>query len=180
MFGFNLSLQTFVQLLFIILRQVFCDNSCWPPSNKQSDIYQNKRYNNGSHLTCIESVGLSMCVNLCGKTVGCKVVNFDSYQSQCSLVAEPRVITEDDMVTAEAKDFVAVLNESTVSYSSIISLSFYFPHGKLICAIWRHGISTNSGDSYGHILCSTHSGCFYFVMRGILFLTFINQNSITL
>ena len=37
--------------------------------------------------------------------------------------------------------------------------SFYFP----ICAIWRHMvhctcISTNSGDSYGQKLCSTHSG----------------------
>ena len=30
--------------------------------------------------------------------------------------------------------------------------SFYFPNGKHICAIWRHGISINSGDSYGHIL----------------------------
>ena len=35
--------------------------------------------------------------------------------------------------------------------------SFYFPHGKHICAIWWHGISTNSGDSYGHQLCSTYS-----------------------
>ena len=35
--------------------------------------------------------------------------------------------------------------------------SFYFPHGKHICAIWRHGVTTNSGDSYGHKLCSTHS-----------------------
>ena len=28
--------------------------------------------------------------------------------------------------------------------------SFYFPHGKYICAIWWHGIPTNSGDSYWH------------------------------
>ena len=28
--------------------------------------------------------------------------------------------------------------------------SFYFPLGKYICAIWWHGISTNSGDSYEH------------------------------
>ena len=27
-----------------------------------------------------------------------------------------------------------------------------------VCAIWRHDLSTNSGDSYGHKLCSTHSG----------------------
>ena len=41
--------------------------------------------------------------------------------------------------------------------------SFYFPHGKKhICAIWRHGLSTSSGDSYGHKLCSTHS---VFVIR---------------
>ena len=38
--------------------------------------------------------------------------------------------------------------------------SFYFPHRKHIhvCAIWRHDLSTNSGNSYGHKLCSTHSG----------------------
>ena len=41
--------------------------------------------------------------------------------------------------------------------------SFYFPHGKHICGIWRHGLSTNSGDSYGHKLCSTHSG-FVFIL----------------
>ena len=41
--------------------------------------------------------------------------------------------------------------------------SFYFPHGKHICAILRHRWSTNSGDSYGHRLCSTHSG-FVFIL----------------
>ena len=35
--------------------------------------------------------------------------------------------------------------------------SFYFPHRKHVCAIWRHGISANSCYSYGHKLCSTHS-----------------------
>ena len=29
---------------------------------------------------------------------------------------------------------------------------------KNICAIWRHGLSTNSGNPYGHTLCSTYSG----------------------
>ena len=41
--------------------------------------------------------------------------------------------------------------------------SFYFPHGKHICAIWWHGISTNKGDSYGHLLCSTYS-TFIFIL----------------
>ena len=54
--------------------------------------------------------------------------------------------------------------------------NFSFPNRKLICAIWRHGLSTFSGDSYVHKLCWTHSGCFYFVMRGILCLTFTNLN----
>ena len=31
-----------------------------------------------------------------------------------------------------------------------------------ICGIWRHGLSTNSGDSYEHKLCSIHSGFFLF------------------
>ena len=123
MLGFCLSFQSFVHL-FIYFGQVFGDNSCLPPSNKQSDIYQNKRYTNGSHLTCVEHIGLNMCINLCGKTVGCRVVNFDTYQLRCSLVKEPREVTVDDMVTAEATNFVAVLNESTVSQSSIIFVSF--------------------------------------------------------
>ena len=115
MLGFYLSLQSLVNLLFMNLHQVFGDYSCWPPSNKQSEIYQNMTYNNGSHLTCVENIGLSMCVNVCEKTVGCKVVNYDSYQFRCSLVKEPRLVTVDDMVTAETKDFVVVWNNSTVS-----------------------------------------------------------------
>ena len=125
MLGFYVSLQFFVSLLFIILRQVLGGNSCWPPSNKQSETYQNKRYNNGSYLTCVDNIGLNMCVNLCGKTVGCKVVNFDSYKSYCSLVKEHKAVTVDDMVTTETKDFVAVLNESTVSQRPIIFTSLY-------------------------------------------------------
>ena len=39
--------------------------------------------------------------------------------------------------------------------------SFYFPHLKHKCAIWRHGLSPNSWDSDGHKLCSTHSGVFF-------------------
>ena len=59
--------------------------------------------------------------------------------------------------------------------------SFYLPHGKHKCAIWRNGISTNSGDSYRHKLGSTLSRliCFYFVIRGILYLTFPNLNNMT-
>ena len=43
--------------------------------------------------------------------------------------------------------------------------SFYFPHGKHICAIWWHGISTNSGDSYEHQLCSTYSRFIFILLR---------------
>ena len=43
--------------------------------------------------------------------------------------------------------------------------SFYFPHGKYICAIWWHAVPTNSGDSYGHLLCSTYSRLFSFLLR---------------
>ena len=43
--------------------------------------------------------------------------------------------------------------------------SFYFPHGKHIRAIWWHGISTNSGDSYGHQLCSTYSRFIFILLR---------------
>ena len=39
----------------------------------------------------------------------------------------------------------------------------FYSMGPLICEIWRHGLSTNSGDSYGHKLCSTHSG-FVFIL----------------
>ena len=122
MLGFCLSFQFFVLLLFIYMHKVFCDSSCSPPSDKQSEIYHSKRYNGGSHLTCVENIGLRMCVNLCEKTVGCRVVNFDRYKSHCSLVKETREITVDDMVTAETKDFVAVMNESTVSQSSTINI----------------------------------------------------------
>ena len=47
--------------------------------------------------------------------------------------------------------------------------SFYFPHGKHICAIWWHGISTNSGDSYGHQLCSTYSIFIFILLRKALY-----------
>ena len=44
-----------------------------------------------------------------------------------------------------------------------------FPHGKHICAIWWHGISTNSGDSYGHQLCSTYSRFIFILLREALY-----------
>ena len=40
----------------------------------------------------------------------------------------------------------------------LLMWGFYFPHRKHISAIWRHRLSTNSGDSCGHKLCFTHSG----------------------
>ena len=51
--------------------------------------------------------------------------------------------------------------------------SFSIPHGKHICEIWRHGLSTNSGDSYGHKLCSTHSG---FVMLSERFMSNLHKS----
>ena len=50
---------------------------------------------------------------------------------------------------------------------------------KNICAIWWHGISTNSEDSYGHKKCSTYRRLFYVVMRGILYQTSRNPNGLT-
>ena len=41
--------------------------------------------------------------------------------------------------------------------------AFTFLVGKYICAIWRHGLSINSGNSYRHKLCSTHIG-FVFIL----------------
>ena len=35
---------------------------------------------------------------------------------------------------------------------------------KHICAMWRHGISTISGDTYGHKLCSTNSGLIFILL----------------
>ena len=35
-----------------------------------------------------------------------------------------------------------------------------------VCAIWRYGISTNNGDSYGHKLRSTHSGFLFYLLQG--------------
>ena len=34
--------------------------------------------------------------------------------------------------------------------------SVYFPDGKLFCAIWRQGLSTDSWDSHGYKLCTAH------------------------
>ena len=36
-----------------------------------------------------------------------------------------------------------------------IHFGLVLSYEKYICAIWRHGWSTNSGDFYGHKLCST-------------------------
>ena len=54
--------------------------------------------------------------------------------------------------------------------------SFYFPYGQYICAIWRHILSTNSGESYGHKLCSAHSGfVFSFLWEGYYVVTFTRE-----
>ena len=46
-----------------------------------------------------------------------------------------------------------------------VKWSVYFPHGKYICVIWRHGKPTNSGGSYGHKLCSTYSRHIFILLR---------------
>ena len=53
---------------------------------------------------------------------------------------------------------------------SVLLQSLYLSSLTVICNICRFGTSTYSGDSYGHKLCSTHSGfisVYYIVMRGI-------------
>ena len=107
-------LQPLVILVLTILREVQGNYSCWPPQDK-TEIYQNKWYKHGSTLTCFENVGMSMCVTLCQKMAGCGLVNFDRNQSHCYLVKESGNITLDDMATSTPKDFVVVMNETTVS-----------------------------------------------------------------
>ena len=41
--------------------------------------------------------------------------------------------------------------------------AFTFLMENIYVQFGRHGLSTNSGDSYGHKLCSTHSG-FVFIL----------------
>ena len=49
------------------------------------------------------------------------------------------------------QDFLATRNMTRIDVGLARSyVKLYFPHGKHICAIWWHGISTNSRDSYGH------------------------------
>ena len=52
-------------------------------------------------------------------------------------------------------------NKKYYSYKSLACAEFCEAFTILIeniCAIWRHGLSTNSGNFYGHKLWSTHSG----------------------
>ena len=112
-------LQIFVILVCTMLRQVRGNYSCWPPPYK-TEIYQNKWYKHGSLLTCFENVGMSMCVTLCQKMAGCGLVNFDKNQSHCHLVKQPGHIALNDMVTSTSEDFVAVMDETTVSFNSIL------------------------------------------------------------
>ena len=114
---FCFNFQTFVALIFVLLSDIMDKTfSCWPPITKTStDVYPGKWYDGGSHLTCIDNIGLSMCIGLCQKTTGCSVVNFDRNQTQCSLVKDTKEITLDDMITSVSTDFVAVMIETTVS-----------------------------------------------------------------
>ena len=116
-YTFCFNFQTFVALIFVLLSDIMDKTfSCWPPITKTStDVYPGKWYDGGFHLTCIDNIGLSMCIGLCQKATGCSVVNFDRNQTQCSLVKETRDITLDDMITSVSTDFVAVMNETTVS-----------------------------------------------------------------
>ena len=45
-----------------------------------------KRYNNGYVLTCVVTLGIQMCVNVCLKTFGCGFVNFDTRELHCNLI----------------------------------------------------------------------------------------------
>ena len=45
--------------------------------------------------------------------------------------------------------------------------SIYCSQGKHICAIWRHGISIKSGDSYGHKLCFNQNGFVFILLSNL-------------
>ena len=104
-------MQMFAFVIFVLPPDA--SGSCWPPITK-TDVFPGKRYDGGSHLTCIDKIGLSMCIGLCQKTTGCGVVNYDRNQSQCSLVKETTDITLDNMTTSGSNDFTVVMNEITV------------------------------------------------------------------
>ena len=62
--------------------------------------------------------------------------------------------------------FLATRNMTRINVGLVRSyVKLFFRHGIHMCAIWWHGISTNSGDSYGHQLCSTYSRFIFNLLR---------------
>ena len=70
------------------------------------------------------------------------------------------------LCTSDKAGFLATRNMTRINiglargYMKLLLSSW-----KNICAIWWHGLSTNSGDSYGHQLCSTYSRFIFILLR---------------
>ena len=60
-----------------------------------------KRYNNGYVLTCVLTLGIQMCIDVCIKTSGCGFVNFDTRELHCNLITAGNGVNTASLVSSQ-------------------------------------------------------------------------------
>ena len=84
-------------------------------------IQHGKRYanfDNSQVLSCMDNLGLSMCISLCIRTMGCSYVHYDERTLYCDMIQDLGVVDESLKIRSENTTFVEILNPFTVSFPS--------------------------------------------------------------
>ena len=103
-------------------------------------------------------------------------VSYFWFIKNCSEIIEK---SKSYLCTSLMAGFLATRNMTRIDFGLARSyVKLLLSYGKHICAIWWHGISTNSRDSYGHKLCFTYSRLILYCYERALCLNFTNLSVI--
>ena len=106
---FNLALIN----AFTITQSLACS-----PLPNGIEIQHGKRYanfNNSHVLSCVDNLGLSMCISHCIRTMGCSYVHYDELNLYCDLIQDLAVVDESRSIGSENMTFVDIPYKLTVS-----------------------------------------------------------------
>ena len=101
-------------------------------------IHMGKRYNNGNVLTSVVTLGIQMCVNVCLKTSGCGLVNFDTRELLCEMIKADDSVNAAYLVNSQWDILASVSSSSNVSWLTLTHcLSFLLPNYRSIFTSYR-------------------------------------------
>ena len=99
--------------IFIITKSLGC-----LPLPTGIEIQHGRRYanfDNSQVLSCVDNLGLSMCISHCIRTMGCSYVHYDEMNLYCDMIQDLAVVDESLIIGSENMTFVEILNPLTVS-----------------------------------------------------------------